>query len=330
MADRIDSLDTLRGAAILMVMTGHFLPGNLFSGAAAWHVTSLGRGGVILFFLLSGYLIFWNVERQTTTIFLSRRAFKLFPAYWVSVLAFFALGYFVEPKWPIGTMISNLTMSQDVLSQPLLSGVYWTLLIELKFYILIAVQYSLLRDRWTVAVPLALIAGNLVIFLLRGHASLLLSYLPVFYVGIQIRRLQQAPFVTRTPLIVTTLAVSASLVLFDPYYGWWSCFYLVAAAIALMFAVEGAFSSSFLNFFGRISYSFYLYHAAIISVALLVFSNSPLIAITVSVVVSTLVASASYRLIEVHFVNFGKTHERLWRLIGAQGVKKEPQDVPLS
>src|SRR5262245_13030538 len=77
---RFLALDTLRGVAILMVLCGHFFPGRLVFGELAHHVNSLARGGVLLFFLLSGYLIFRNVERQDTAIFLSRRLFKIFPA----------------------------------------------------------------------------------------------------------------------------------------------------------------------------------------------------------------------------------------------------------
>ena len=91
---RFLALDTLRGVAILMVVVGHFLPDRLVFGGIAHHVNSLGRGGVILFFLLSGYLIFRNVERQDTATFLSRRLFKIFPAYSVNVALIFALGYF--------------------------------------------------------------------------------------------------------------------------------------------------------------------------------------------------------------------------------------------
>ena len=34
-----------------MVIFGHFLPGRIVFGQLAHHVTSLGRGGVLLFFL---------------------------------------------------------------------------------------------------------------------------------------------------------------------------------------------------------------------------------------------------------------------------------------
>ncbi|MCC6779488.1 MAG: acyltransferase [Hyphomicrobiales bacterium] len=315
MQERISALDTLRGTAILAVMAGHYLPENLLAGAVAWHVTSLGRGGVILFFLLSGYLIYWNVERQTTAIFLSRRAFKILPAYLVSVLALFILGYFFEPRWPALTLLSNLTMTQDVFGQPMLTGVYWTLLIEVKFYIFIAAQYFLFRDKGTLLVPLAAIVVNVYILLARGYASQLLTFLPAFYVGIQVRRWQRDKGSSPDRLLVTALAVAASLIFFDQYYGWWSCLYLLAATAALIYAVRGSFSNAMLCFFGRISYSDYLYHAAIGSLIISAFATSTgwpvgLLAVAAAFSVSTLVAILSYRWVEVPFVELGKSRER--------------------
>lgn len=312
MSIRIRSLDTLRGAAILMVMAGHYLPTVLSTGTLSWNVTSLGRGGVILFFLLSGYLISWNVERQPPASFLSRRGFKIFPAYWISAFAIFALGYFVEPRWSLVEMLSNLTMTQDIFGQPLLTGVYWTLLIEVKFYILIVLQYRFFQDRGTVLIPLAMIAVNLLILMTRGHASLLLTYLPAFYVGIQLRRVQRERRSMDAALKITTFSVAASMILFDPYYGWWSCFYVLASTVALKFALDRDFSIPIMEFYGRISYSAYLYHSAILALSLNLIPNRPAAAVLAAFAASTAIAFLSYRLVEVPFVDLGKTHEQLW------------------
>ena len=159
---RFLALDTMRGVAILMVIFGHFLPGRVVFGPFAHHVTSLGRGGVLLFFLLSGYLIFRNVERQDTAIFLSRRLFKIFPAYTINVALIFLFGLFTagHENWNLKLLLANLFMVQDVFGQDMLNGVYWTLLIEIKFYVFIALQYLFLRDRGTLVIPLVLISDQ--------------------------------------------------------------------------------------------------------------------------------------------------------------------------
>ena len=190
---RFLALDTMRGVAILMVLFGHFLPDRIVFGELAHHVTSLGRGGVLLFFLLSGYLIFRNVERQDTTIFLSRRLFKIFPAYSINVALIFLFGLFTagHENLNLKVLLANLFMVQDIFGQDLLNGVFWTLLIEIKFYAFIALQYLLLRDRGMLVIPLVFIMVNTAIWLTRGHASVLLTFFPAFYVGIQIYRAER-------------------------------------------------------------------------------------------------------------------------------------------
>ena len=192
-SQRFLALDTLRGVAILMVLFGHFLPDRVVFGQLAHHVTSLGRGGVLLFFLLSGYLIFRNVERQDTTVFLSRRLFKIFPAYSINVALIFLFGFFTagHENWNLKVLLANLFMVQDIFGQDLLNGVFWTLLIEIKFYAFIALQYLLLRDRGMLVIPLVFIMVNTAIWLTRGHASVLLTFFPTFYVGIQIYRAER-------------------------------------------------------------------------------------------------------------------------------------------
>ena len=169
---------------------------------------------MILFFLLSGYLIFRSVEREPTSTFLSRRMFKIFPAYSVNVALIFALGYFNSDhaNWNLKLFLANLFMVQDVFGQELLNGVYWTLLIEIKFYVFLAFQYLLLRDRGTVAIMVGLVALNVAIWWTRGYASLLLTFFPTFYVGIQIYRAQRSNWDLAG---VLTLAGSVALVAFS-------------------------------------------------------------------------------------------------------------------
>ena len=316
---RFLALDTLRGVAILMVLFGHFLPDRIVFGQLAHHVTSLGRGGVLLFFLLSGYLIFRNVERQDTTVFLSRRLFKIFPAYSINVALIFLFGFFTaeHENWNLKMLLANLFMAQDIFGQDLLNGVFWTLLIEIKFYAFIALQYLLLRDRGMLVIPLVFIMVNTVIWLTRGHASVLLTFFPAFYVGIQIYRAERGNWDSIGTLTACGLValVALSLFMFDDYNGGSSAVYLVGEAALLALFLRRDVSSRVLNFFGRISYSDYLYH---VSLGYLVFSllgpatwTGNLISVLLIIALTTVVAYISFRLIEMPMVAFGKLHEPL-------------------
>ena len=87
-----------------------------------------------------------------------------------------------------------------------------------------------------------------------------------------------------------------------------------------------------LNFFGRISYSDYLYHAAIgalVFAALGVRQVSGLISVALALAASTLVAFVSYRLIELLFVKYGKAHEQFWQSRnGRQAEERENAALP--
>ena len=55
----------------------------------------------------------------------------------------FLFGLFTagHDNWNLKLLLANLFMVQDVFGQDMLNGVYWTLLIEIKFYVFIALQY---------------------------------------------------------------------------------------------------------------------------------------------------------------------------------------------
>lgn len=319
-AGRIPSLDALRGIAILMVIFGHFIPARIALGEASYHVSSLGRGGVILFFLLSGYLVFRNIERQDAITFISRRLFKIFPAYWVNVLLIAVFSFLTGTKFfPLDVVLGNFFMVQDIFHKESLSGVYWTLLIEVKFYLFLVLQYFLLRGRGILLVLAALVCADAAVWFVRGHASLLLMFFPAFYVGIQVRQAETAGWSRLAMLQVAgvSLVVAASLLVFDDYYGKWSAAYVIGEAVMLVAFLRVGVSSSILGFFGRISYSHYLYHMTAGYVFLSLFPPSEVLSFNLMVVMlvialTTAIAYISYRLVEVPMVAFGKRHEHLW------------------
>src|SRR6201999_1115975 len=93
---RIASLDGLRGIAVLLVFTWHYLP--------ATHSFFPGWTGVDLFFVLSGYLITQRLmaTRQTPNYFshfYRNRALRIFPLYYTFVIGFLLLAhFFVRPQ----------------------------------------------------------------------------------------------------------------------------------------------------------------------------------------------------------------------------------------
>ncbi|MEO0454862.1 MAG: acyltransferase, partial [Verrucomicrobiota bacterium] len=94
---RLDSLDGLRGIAVLLVVFGHGYH-HRFEGSteASFFINAVmdnSSFGVRLFFILSGFLITWLILREKTktgsfhlTAFFRRRAFRILPAYLIYLL----------------------------------------------------------------------------------------------------------------------------------------------------------------------------------------------------------------------------------------------------
>ncbi|NEA21312.1 acyltransferase family protein [Actinomadura bangladeshensis] len=151
--ERLSELDLLRFAAALAVVLYHFTG---FGGAGPWPtparevfpevaaVTRFGYLGVDLFFVISGFVILMSAWGRGPGEFGVSRLVRLMPAYWVSVLLGAAVyAVFRQGNGVPGLVLPNLTMLQGGLGLKNVDAVYWTLWVELHFYVLIAVLASI-------------------------------------------------------------------------------------------------------------------------------------------------------------------------------------------
>ncbi|MCD9143027.1 acyltransferase family protein [Streptomyces albireticuli] len=177
---RLGALDGLRLCAALMVVAYHYMA----FGSGVWgrpsaeafplaHLpASYGWLGVQLFFLISGFVICMSCWGKGVGQFAASRVTRLFPAYWFAVLAV-ALAVHLWPpdgETPEPSDVAvNLTMLQSPLGVDPVDGVYWTLWIELRFYLLFAlvVRKGLTYGRavafcvvWAVAAAVARAVDN--------------------------------------------------------------------------------------------------------------------------------------------------------------------------
>ena len=146
-SDRLAHIDTLRAVAALMVAYAHIweriLPIAGPRGDVAeqtWpRYLELGITGVVLFFAISGFVIYGTLRGPREGAgrrFVISRFFRLFPAYWVSMAAALVFIWWWQ-GWSItGSMVAaNATMLPNVFRQPQIIGLYWTLETELAFYL---------------------------------------------------------------------------------------------------------------------------------------------------------------------------------------------------
>jgi peptidoglycan/LPS O-acetylase OafA/YrhL len=143
---RFLELDALRGLAVLAVILFHYSTkyDQLFGHLQQPYPLDFKYGyfGVHLFFIISGFVIFMTIEKTgTIRMFAFKRFARLYPAYWFSVLLTFMVmtlaalpGRLVSRR----VLLVNLTMFQGFLGFRDVDSAYWSLAIELAFYLLIA------------------------------------------------------------------------------------------------------------------------------------------------------------------------------------------------
>lgn len=169
-AARLGWLDALRGIAALVVVFDHssytFLA-DLRRELMPQFNTS--RYGIMVFFLVSGYIIPASLERRgCVRTFWIGRLFRVYPL-WAAVvavlLALHLLGI-AEMRDFAGqsaatVAVAHATMLQELLGTPNLLLVLWTLSYEMSFYLLVVALFTvrLHRRSAAVAVLLAVLAA---------------------------------------------------------------------------------------------------------------------------------------------------------------------------
>jgi peptidoglycan/LPS O-acetylase OafA/YrhL len=187
--NRIVELDGLRGIAILLVMSFHYINNQLLNslhplGKALCKITSFGWVGVDLFFVLSGFLIGSILIRtkgskKFFSTFYIRRLVRIVPNYYLLLILFVfvqSLPYFSENYMLTGNqtipivsyfvMLHNLYMANmDNMGNGILS-ISWSIGIEEQFYLIFPLIVYLIKDSW---LPVILVAAIIGASIVRMH-----------------------------------------------------------------------------------------------------------------------------------------------------------------
>lgn len=144
---RVKEVDVLRGLAALTVVLSHYFPHWKRYLGDVWVIVpgELGYYAVKLFFVISGLVIFMTLDRcNSVREFGVLRFSRLYPAYWTTlVLATLVGTVFAGRSLWAGGFVVNTTMFQEFIGYPNLDNVYWSLTVELAFYLNVAWLYAL-------------------------------------------------------------------------------------------------------------------------------------------------------------------------------------------
>lgn len=89
------------------------------------------------FFMVSGFVMFHTVGGRDPADFALSRFSRLYPAYWACMIATTVATLTLSDgrfTVTVPQLLANLTMASNHLGQPFVDGVYWSLVVELKFY----------------------------------------------------------------------------------------------------------------------------------------------------------------------------------------------------
>lgn len=289
--NRMAALDGLRFLAAMFVLTFHYLGnssgswgrdlGKIFP--SAHHTASYGFLGVEFFFLISGFVICMSSWGRGLGSFFASRASRLYPAYWAAVILTTLL-FMVKPA--AGTaakpsaFLMNLTMLHFSFGVPNVDGVYWTLWLELRFYLLFAlVVWRGVTYRRVVAFCLLWTAASVLIPSFNNpilHGIVQEDYSPYFIAGIAMylmHRYRPSPLlwaIVGTQWVLAQYQVGSRVVEGTRQTGahltWWGGTVLVTVFFLAVLAVSLGWLDwahwRWLTFLGSLTYPLYLVHEA--------------------------------------------------------------------
>ncbi|MEV4281026.1 acyltransferase family protein [Actinoplanes xinjiangensis] len=208
-AARLRWLDALRGIAVLAVVYEHFAA-YLFPGVkqATVQWVHAGTFGVVLFFLVSGYIVPASIERRgSLRHFWIGRVFRLYPAFLITIAGAAVVAQIASrPGVPqdlfdktMTTVLGHLTMLQDILGVANVQYQFWTLTYEMLFYLIVTVVFVFGVHRFSAEIAL----------LLSAAAIALGSVLPVRSFAGDPLALRNLVLITGLVLLVGVTAVSS-------------------------------------------------------------------------------------------------------------------------
>ncbi|MGW7606105.1 acyltransferase family protein [Streptomyces sp. NPDC054766] len=158
-------LDALRGIAALVVVFDH----SSYAFMAEFRRELMpefntSRYGIMVFFLVSGYIIPASLERRgCVRTFWIGRVFRMYPLWAATVAAVLTLNLMgiaeirdFGQQSVASVVVAHVTLLQELLGTPNILLVLWTLSYEMSFYLLVVALFTVRLHRRSAAVAITL------------------------------------------------------------------------------------------------------------------------------------------------------------------------------
>lgn len=344
--NRFAFLDSLRLFGSLVVVLFHLFEHRVTNSTVKTLLESgVGTGAVVMFFIISGYVMPFAVRKGLNLReFFTRRAFRLFPLYYAA-LALITIGgatgvteywSFIQTATPF-EWIANLLLVQDFVGARPFLAVSWTLAIEIVWYVLFIFMLAKFGSRTgrilDTVMPLGLVALALVSLAIDTRIPLgrpamiyacVLGYQTYRYFQkeLSFRALMQSLLIF---LAVTSFTNYVAFGYFThqravlgPVLASWTISPILFVAVMLIKPLREApiLNRGILPAAGIMSYSIYLLHPIAIVLA---GQHAPVdLQVPVALVLIALFSVAGYYLIEVPAIDAGR-----WATRGM--IREEPK-----
>lgn len=344
---RLRYIDALRGIAALLVLWLHVSNSyHTLSPQTAAHAhwlsdfvsqIDIGRIGVVVFFLISGFVIPFSIKPASAapvTGFVIRRLFRIYPAYWLSVpLAAYVFYWLMGQPFGVREFLVNLTLLQDIFGVPSAEGVYWTLLVEFGFYAL-CIALLLCRSLFSPR-RVAILSATLALVHFFGMFMLWLGP-PIISVGLAFWLVNLSVMLWGTLYRFDALGLANDRISWLVLRGLGIFYalilpvgatlvirslpnYTVSYAIAFVVFIVGTrflrIETRLTDWLGRISYSIYLFHPIIYQPICLWLMQQPVdsiwrtqhlaVYLVANLVLTVIAASLVFRFVERPAIRFG-------------------------
>ncbi len=275
---RLKHIDILRGTAAILVTIFHLTGSSGLSKSTA-SFGKYGFVGVEMFFVISGFILPYSLHKSKYQLknffaFCGKRILRIYPPYIASIAISLVVSLFIGTisiNWR--AVLLHFVFLNSVFGYNDYSAVFWTLKVEVVFYLFIGLTFHHLVTVNNRSVILILFLLGLPFFYIDVF---FIFWMPFFTLGIL---LYNKMFTAMKP---TTFWIMVAIALLVNYrlHGAATVIAALAALLFLLYADLKYFPGrlgKILLWFGTISYSLYLVHWEIGRAGVVISRHIPLV-----------------------------------------------------